>query len=1403
MIYLKIDSNFLFHAQTIEVEKLILAFSSDEQFAGFVNYKDFCRFIDPDPQASKAMSVLREFSSRAVSTEKKMNLTQRDVFSSVLPKKGALDEEDFITKMMKLSGSAGLNLNSSELSRLFKHIDLLDKNEKITLDQLLTVLNVDEINGVPFALQEKLSRRVIDLASTNKKPIQFFNQTDHWGSSGKISRLDFQRVLKQMGFQLVDDYVHDAPFSHELPLGSERDDVSRLNKGLHVHGVHLQDDHDPLNDTMGSGDEILEPTDGGAGPVDEYDREDGLKLHPRIVQKQLQEQFNAKTAELQAKSEMAHRLARERAQADGGGPVGARGDLLPTRTDFIDANHSDGLHIQSQNRAGIDRRDSENRTLDVHGDLSDPYTEARGRGAAAGTNGSRSRSRSRSRSPRASTVLTMASKRGDIKIEIDNAAGFPIGARIVIEPGTSEMEEREVIDFGSLVLDSPLEHSHPIGTIVECLSKPQAGSRRALSHPRDKSPLAQAFAADAILAAEDAIRESLEPVPGKTPVDLPLGFASVDSKNRGIVDKKQFAFVISKFKSISLAHDHLVTLMNYFDRSSNGTEIDYNAFIRFCRYRQVDPLPTVARLHKLIFSSENVLKIRAYDTVGNGSIRRQDMLRALSDLGYGHLSQSHLLEMIALFETKTEGLVNYINFCDFVRENDTSVAYDELCTIIRKLLGGADFQQHITRWFKRLSHGQEHFGTQQLKDFLDEEGVDAPKEVVAAAIANMDPEHDGVRFGRFKAWLESGAQSKIHIHGDLTIAELQKKAHAFLVAVAARGDSSIDQIAQSYLVYDWRKSGVIGKPEFLRGTRRAGFVFTHAELRSLSSEFSNGSGAVSYRKFLQWATPSQDAASAISGHIATSGDKPSHGARHASSTIVHFLEKCIDKGIDLFSVFGRFDSNKVGRITADEFCGALSDIGLSSMTQKEVLDAADRFKACSGSYVMYRTMVTEVIQQSDDSKGAADVDIIDAVKVAMQKSRVKLRRLRDAFELFDKSHAGRVREEDLGPIFEEVNISLKRLELQTLADRYASSGSTSGWVQYTSLLAALQARMGESGFGLTRSAGISEELAVKIRSHIELLILRGKDFRSEFDKFTKNSEGTVLQSDFRDIVQERFRSGFSNQDLEILEKTYRDINDPRKVNYVKLLNDFHPRYYGETHDSVDIRDIAEVLRAKIRRRCDYLTPGELKRPFKHFIRTAGASKASREDFALGVKDLGVRAAADQERALFDFINLDGGNAIKYTDFVVFVVDPLHLDILWKLRRCLQRTKVSEHEVIEKLSEQDKNSSGLITANQFTKVMLAHNIDLSESDVLRLMLRFDYEEAQRFDLEAFIRFLRGQDPLDGMDVDGATAYLSRRASEGSKKLPEAADSAAWNSLKRRVVEKIEIGKVHSVLSAPAL
>ena len=296
------------------------------------------------------------------------------------------------------------------------------------------------------------------------------------------------------------------------------------------------------------------------------------------------------------------------------------------------------------------------------------------------------------------------------------------------------------------------------------------------------------------------------------------------------------------------------------------------------------------------------------------------------------------------------------------------------------------------------------------------------------------------------------------------------------------------------------------------------------------------------------------------------------------------------------------------------------------------------------------------------------------------------------------------------------------------------------------------------------------------------VIILGKDYRSEFDFYDTKCLGSILQSDFRHVMQERLKGAFSIAEVETIENLFRDVKDPRKLNHIKFLNYTHPRqiynHSGHSSTGVNVNSVtnqplasstegvwllAEMLRLKIRRRCDYLTPGELKRPFRHFARSRPNKVVNFDDFCLAVKDLGFKLTGDQEIELFKYFNFSHSSSVlhnnssstanhpfksgsnwsfTYTDFVLFTKDPFHQDIVWKFRRLMARARVSEQELEDAIRGYDSNSSGLITIKQFIKALDFCHIELSESDCLRLLLRFDSDESQRLDIEKFILFLHG-------------------------------------------------------------
>ncbi len=642
----------------------------------------------------------------------------------------------------------------------------------------------------------------------------------------------------------------------------------------------------------------------------------------------------------------------------------------------------------------------------------------------------------------------------------------------------------------------------------------------------------------------------------------------------------------------------------------------------------------------------------------------------------------------------------------------------------------------VREWFSKIDRvGQGKFTIQNFADFLATQNIACSKEAVVALYARMDADGLGVQYSKFTAWIvQHGETQQVGVaeaagYSSLTLWEVQRKSYRYLVAVAGSTANSLEQISESYSVYDWRRLGSVSKAAFMKATARAGFPFTANELALLSAEFGDGKG-VAYKKFLSWAAPEANP-------TASQAVVP-HGGKSVRNTanVVKFLERSFARGVDLLSVFGKYDPSGDGRVTASDFCAVFADLGLSTVSTVEALEAAAHFRAVVHDFVLYRHIVSELLRRADETTGAADVNIVDELRALLHKSRVSEGALRSMFEEYDRKRNGLVRSEDVGIVLESVGVRLRRLDLDMLLGKYSDSRAPD-WMRYEPLLKAIfekSAVAASTGRGFGKTAALPEELSVKFKNLLELLILKGVDYRHEFDRCDRDSSGTVSQSDFRRVI-ESFDRSFSVAEISAAERLYRSKVSSGRVDFVRLIHHLHPRNFGRVNlDSDGLLEkesweIAENLRQKIRRHGhgEHSSREELQRNFRHFCRNKRDNRVDLDGFSVAVRDLGILMTPEQERAVFNMVNLNGGSSFRYDDFVVFVCDPQHVDIIWKLRRGIQRANISEKEIVSAMSSQDSSGLGLITAKQFLAAMKSCSVELSNADVLRLLLRFDGEK----------------------------------------------------------------------------
>ena len=114
---------------------------------------------------------------------------------------------------------------------------------------------------------------------------------------------------------------------------------------------------------------------------------------------------------------------------------------------------------------------------------------------------------------------------------------------------------------------------------------------------------------------------------------------------------------------------------------------------------------------------------------------------------------------------------------------------------------------------------------------------------------------------------------------------------------------------------------------------------------------------------------------------------------------------------------------------------------------------------------------------------------------------------------------------------------------------------------------------------------------------------------------------------------------------------------------------------------------------------------------------------------------------------------------------------------------------------------------LITLKQFLNAMKRCAVDISDSDGLRLMLRFDTEDTQRFDTLPLIKFMRRltypdpgqQQQQQQQDGGGVLESSVHRRNESSSRDDEqsgqggsSAESFAWKTLKKQVEARLGQG-----------
>jgi calcium-binding protein CML len=235
-----------------------------------------------------------------------------------------------------------------------------------------------------------------------------------------------------------------------------------------------------------------------------------------------------------------------------------------------------------------------------------------------------------------------------------------------------------------------------------------------------------------------------------------------------------------------------------------------------------------------------------------------------------------------------------------------------------------------------------------------------------------------------------------------------------------------------------------------------------------------------------------------------------------------------------------------------------------------------------------------------------------------------------------------------------------------------------------------------------------------------------------------------------------------------------DENGDGQISYTEFLGAVAPYRPGDAQ----VYKLAEKLRRVIRKRA-HSRGGDFRDPFRHFD-ADDRSYFTYAEFRDGLSVLPdfQDLTRDCLKSLFQQMDLNGDRKVTFNEFVVFVGDPTYIDVEDRIRYLLVRLAGKDFKhadfgrVFEKL---DRRGTGEISPEDFRAALRGVGLRLSESEIKRVVSRFDvngdgcvsYSEFLEFCEEQFQRS-KGVTPLL-TQVRNAISLESGRSAESLRDL----------------------------------
>ena len=231
--------------------------------------------------------------------------------------------------------------------------------------------------------------------------------------------------------------------------------------------------------------------------------------------------------------------------------------------------------------------------------------------------------------------------------------------------------------------------------------------------------------------------------------------------------------------------------------------------------------------------------------------------------------------------------------------------------------------------FKHEADAQGNLSPQQLRDVLFRFDIILADKQFTELVAAMDEDGDGeLSYQEFLKFFAVGSEYDKNVISTITNMSIQTAKNVIREKMRGRLQGGPAEIRRSFQFFDRDGSGTIDLEEFAEGLEKyCGLKFDDKFLRELMAEFDDGSGEISYISFAELvmeSSPDDVGLASPSGKIAT-GPKRGRPINLILADVEHAANK---KGVNLLALLKAFDDTGSGRITHDEFCKVLLQIGV-------------------------------------------------------------------------------------------------------------------------------------------------------------------------------------------------------------------------------------------------------------------------------------------------------------------------------------------------------------------------------------------------------------------------------------------------------------------------------------------